>query len=451
MARRTSAAVIGERRYSGTRGLRAAPTAGDFVVDDTLRGIPAGTRPFAGADIDKHSWSVTAGDLASPVLTIRESAYRANRDAIFAYAREHGVLFAPHAKTPMSPEIAHDLVTNGAWGLSVANLQQASVLLGCGTTRLLLANQIGGATNGERLGRLLVRHPEAEVVLFVDSETALAAAMRAGEIAGRPQPVMIEMGLARGGCRTTEDAQRLIDVAGNARHLRLAGVAAYEGAVASDDDVATQEGISMLNALSADVFAQVRKIVPNERLILSSGGSQFFDLVVSGLKPVADADGNADLMLRSGAIFFYDHGVYARAMKRMDARGGFVRDGKAAVASDIFEPAMRLWAEVLSRPEPGLAICGLGMRDVSFDQGFPVALAVWRDGKKVRDLEGAASIEKLNDQHGFLRIGEGPALCVGDLVEFGISHPCTCFDRWRAFFVIDDNDRVTSVHQTFFG
>lgn len=446
-----SAAASGGTSAGSGDGSLAAEMAHDFIVDDTLRGIPAGTDPFPGSEIGARAWSPTAGELACPVLTLQESAYRSNRDAIFAYAREAGALLAPHAKTPMSPAIARDLVAHGAWGLSAANLQQASVLLKAGVKRLLLANQIGGEANGERLGRLLARYPEAEIVLFVDSPTALAAAARAGEVAERPQSVMIEVGLARAGCRTAEAAQRLIDIACDMPKIALAGVAAYEGAVASEDEAATQKAIAALSHLAADVFASVRKAEPKRRLFLSAGGSQFFDLVVEKLKAVVDADGNADLMLRSGAIFFHDHGVYARAFQRMDARRGFVRDGEIVAASDVFKPAMRLWAEVLSRPEPSLAICGLGMRDVSFDQGFPIALAAWRGGEKGENLRGVAAIEKLNDQHGFLRIGEEVSLSVGDIVEFGISHPCTCFDRWRAFFVIDDAHRVTSVHQTFFG
>jgi D-serine dehydratase len=432
-------------------GISSFAAAQDFVLDDKIRGIPAGTEAFQAGDIGARSWSVTAGDLSYPILTVNEAAYQSNRDAIFQYAREQQVLFAPHAKTPMSQDIALDLVESGAWGLSVANLQQASVLLSSGIKSILLANQIGGEANGERLGRLLVRHPEAEIVSFVDSETALAAAVRAGETAGRPQPVIIEVGLARSGCRTVEAAQALIEIASRSPYLRLAGVASYEGAVASDDEAATQEAIAALNALSVDVFVSMRRAEPRARLIMSSGGSQFFDLIVEGLKPAVEADGNADLMLRSGAVFFHDNGVYARAMRRLDARKGFSLDGRIVEASAIFEPAMRLWAEVLSLPEPCLAICGLGMRDVSFDQGFPIALSAWRAGQKVLELSNATSIEKLNDQHGFLRLNGHLPLAVGDIIEFGISHPCTCFDRWRTFFVLDDNHLVTSAHQTFFG
>ncbi|WP_295812399.1 alanine racemase [uncultured Nitratireductor sp.] len=431
-------------------GLGQADAA--FCIDDTLRGVPAGTVSFAARDVAESGWSASGGDLSYPVLTVSGSAYTGNRDAIFAYAKTHGALLAPHIKTPMSVDIAHDLVGSGAWGMSVADLQQASVMLRGGIKRLLIANQLGGERMGDGLARLLNTYPDAEVVLFADSEASLAVADRAGKMSGRVLPVLIEVGLGRAGLRDVEQARKVVGKALTLTHVRLGGVAAYEGAVASADPAATVEAIGNLNDLLKSVFDLVRSALPERRLALSSGGSQYFDLVVNALSPLARSDGNVDFVLRSGAIFFHDHGVYAQALERMDARSGFALAGESgALASRVFQPAMRVWAQVLSRPENDLAICGIGMRDVSFDQGFPVALKSWRDGSCNATLDGIAEIEKLNDQHGFLRLKQGADVKVGDIIEFGISHPCTCFDRWRHFFVVDDNHRVTSVHATSFG
>ena len=40
-----------------------------------------------------------------------------------------------------------------------------------------------------------------------------------------------------------------------------------------------------------------------------------------------------------------------------------------------FEPALEVWARVVSRPEPGLVLLDAGRRDVSHDAGLPVPLA----------------------------------------------------------------------------
>ncbi len=112
---------------------------------------------------------------------------------------------------------------------------------------------------------------------------------------------------------------------------------------------------------------------------------------------------------------------------------------------------MRVWAEVLSRPEPGLAICGMGMRDVSFDQGFPMPLTVFRDGKPQPAQARFAEVFKLNDQHAFLSLAPGADIAVGDVIEFGISHPCTCLDRYRVIFGVDETGHVRHAFPTYFG
>ena len=41
-------------------------------------------------------------------------------------------------------------------------------------------------------------------------------------------------------------------------------------------------------------------------------------------------------------------------------------------------------------------------------------------------------------------------LRVGDMVGFGISHPCTTFDKWDVMAVVDDDYNVVSAIKTFF-
>jgi D-serine deaminase-like pyridoxal phosphate-dependent protein len=63
-----------------------------------------------------------------------------------------------------------------------------------------------------------------------------------------------------------------------------------------------------------------------------------------------------------------------------------------------------------------------------------------------------SAVTRLNDQHAFLRVGpvDEPAVEVGSWLRFGISHPCTTFDKWRMIPVLDDDDRVVDLIRTFF-
>ncbi|MBC2857484.1 alanine racemase [Stappia sp. 28M-7] len=389
------------------------------------------------------------GELALPVLTMDEAAFDANVEAMFDYVAKAGVSIAPHAKTPMSPELSRRLLDRGAWGLSVANLQQARVFLENGARRLLVANQIGGRRSAERFAALMQRFPDATLVFFADAPESLEVIAHVGRTAGRTVPVLVEVGAGRAGARSLDAACAVIDAASRLSHVELAGVAAYEGAAATADPQETVKAISALDALVCEVHALLRAAAPERALIVSAGGSSFFDLVVGDLKPLATRDGNTELVLRSGAIFFHDHGVYERALAAMDARAGFA--GVTGVAAlDAFRPALAVWAEVLSRPEPGLAICGMGMRDVSYDQDLPVPLAAWRDGVQTAGRDTLGSVVKLNDQHAFLRLPEGSGLGVGDIVAFGISHPCTCLDRWRVILGRGADGRIAAAYPTHF-
>ena len=60
-------------------------------------------------------------------------------------------------------------------------------------------------------------------------------------------------------------------------------------------------------------------------------------------------------------------------------------------------------------------------------------------------------VVKLNDQHAFLVPASGDDFEVGDVVEFGISHPCTCLDRYRFVFGLDENGVVRHAYPTYFG
>jgi D-serine dehydratase len=106
---------------------------------------------------------------------------------------------------------------------------------------------------------------------------------------------------------------------------------------------------------------------------------------------------------------------------------------------------LRVWGYVQSVPEPPLAIAGVGRRDVGFDAGLPVPEVIWRDGGPRRT--SGLSVTALNDQHAFV---SGSGLKVGDLLGFGVSHPCTTMDKSRLIPVLDESHRVVDCVATYF-
>lgn len=114
------------------------------------------------------------------------------------------------------------------------------------------------------------------------------------------------------------------------------------------------------------------------------------------------------------------------------------------------EPAIEVWGVVLSRPEPTRAIVGIGKRDASTDGLLPLVKKVRRRGSLRIEPATSRRVAQVNDQHSYLDLDPSDPLAVGDLVGFGISHPCTTFDKWRAIPIVDDDYRVIEIAETLF-
>jgi D-serine deaminase-like pyridoxal phosphate-dependent protein len=220
----------------------------------------------------------------------------------------------------------------------------------------------------------------------------------------------------------------------------LAGVAGYEGTIAHDRGHEALDRVgAFLDSLRRLAERLLAEGVLSGPAVLTAGGSVYFDLVAERLSGEWRDGADVTVVLRSGCYLTHDTGVYERSSPFA-----------ALPPSERFRPALEAWGAVWSRPEPGLALLGLGRRDVPWDQGLPTPKRVRRADGSEEDLRDAARIEDLNDQHAFCRLEEGLDLRVGDLVMCGISHPCTAFDRWRVIPVLDDEDRVVDAVATFF-
>ncbi|MDR9771991.1 alanine racemase [Rhizobium hidalgonense] len=429
--------------------------AENVLIDERVRGFPPGHPPLPPAAIGMQGWRPYDGRMGLPLISLDRQAFTGNVELMMAYVKSHGAEIAPHAKTPMSTALAEALLAAGAWGTTVADIRQAAVLLKAGQRRLILANEIGGIAAARRLAALLGHYPDAELHVFVDS-TVLVEALRSAwqERADLPPlGLLLEFGAGRAGLRGAEAAATILDaiLAVETPAFQLTGIAAYEGAAATANAEETMLRIEALMAMTSDFLPTIRARIGKARpLLVSAGGSVFFDVVVARLSAAVAVDPASRLVLRSGAIFFHDHGVYERGLAGLDARGGLRVGDKMVSAAGGFRPALRVWAEVLSRPEPKLAISGMGMRDVAMDQGLPRPLALYRNGAYLGNLE-SAEVFRLNDQHAFLAIAEDSDVSIGDVIEFGISHPCTCLDRHAILYGLDPDHSVTAAYLTSFG
>lgn len=424
------------------------------------RGLPPGSHGTTTVRaLRSEGASVTRGDVLLPALVLREEALAHNLALMASYARAHDFLLAPHGKTTLAPQLLRRQLDAGAWGITVANVSQAAVAVRAGAERVLVANEVVARADAAVLAREL--HAGREMYCLADSVHGVALLDTALHDCGAseqmpPLRVLVELGFdgGRSGARTLDRAIDVASAVAGARHLRLAGVEGYEGGIGSDRSDATLDkvdaylaGIRRLAAALGD-YGLLRGPEP---AIVSAGGSKYFDRVAAVLgERSAYGALEVRLVVRAGCYLTHDHGVYATA----SPLAGDGTPGKG------LEPALEAWAEVLSVPEPGLAIVGIGKRDVPYDLGLPVPIHVARGRGPVEGLSGARLVA-LDDQHGYLRRADGAggggaddpvgSLTPGDRVGFGLSHPCTAFDKWELVPVVDGQYRIVDVVRTFFG
>ena len=402
-------------------------------VDARTKGfwLPDGPVPAAEFAAARHP--LFGGPFSWPVLVLKRDALTRNAATMAAFCAEHGLAFAPHGKTSMAPALFRDQLAAGAWGITLATANQVLVARDAGVPRVFLANEL----LDPRALRWLVTEREGDLAFdfycYVDSVAGIEALDGVLEPGGRDFTVVVELGYPGGrtGVRTVPDAVELAQLAAAVPGLAVAGVAGYEGGLSTVDEAA-----AYLRTLR-EAAAAVAPVVPADRPVLvSAGGSAYFDTVAAEL-PGPLPDGRAVWpLLRSGAYLTHDDGFYREKTPFNRLGGGGL------------EPALEVWAQVTSTPEPGLALAGLGKRDAPFDEGLPIPKLVLRDGKPA-PLDGV-TVTRLNDQHAYLSVPPGAALVPGDLVGFGISHPCTAFDKWRVIPVVDADYRVTDLVPTYF-
>lgn len=383
-----------------------------------------------------------------PIAVLRQRPLEHNLAEMARYCTERGVELAPHGKSTMAPQLFQRQLEHGAWAMTAASLEQVRVFRAFGVQRILLANEVLDPTLLGWLANELADDPSFELVGYVDSVDGVQLMREAlfGTALSRPLPVLIEVGAegTRAGCRTIAEVEVVADAASRISELEPVGVAAFEGVVGGDPSEMTLDSVRVFLAIVRAAMQRLldrKALVPfNGRYLLSAGGSAYFDLVVDTLANGWSEQEPIQVVLRSGCYVTHDVGFYRRvtpAARRDDGQ-------------PEFQPALEVWGQVISRPEPTVAIANVGRRDVSFDAGMPVPLHVLERATGSWSRATGITVSRLSDQHAFVTLAASNPLAVGDWIICGVSHPCTTFDKWSLIPVVDDDLHVIDCIRTFF-
>jgi D-serine dehydratase len=401
--------------------------------------VPAGLPLTRIADL---GWN-TLRDLEYPVLVLHEERLVHNIAMMADYCRRHRVELAPHAKTSLSPQLVRRQMEAGAWGATVATAAQVRGLLAVGVPRILLANLLVDPVAIRWVVTHVLGEHDTGFSCYVDSMSSVELLDRECGLADAAGPldVLLEVGYLGGrtGVRSLEESLAVAWAVNRSKHLRLVGVAGYEGLMpgaATGEPVGLEPYLESIAETARELNA-AGLFAAGQVPLVSAGGSSYFDLVVARLGP--DCFGfPMQTVLRSGCYLTHDHGIYRRTSPF---------DGRGTSVGPRLQPAFELLASVLSRPEPRLLIVGFGRRDAPFDDQLPVVLGRYGRNRRRSDTPGAR-VTKLNDQYAFLEVPENLEVGLGDVWSFGISHPCGAFDRWPAIPLVDRRHQITGVVTT---
>ena len=387
-------------------------------------------------------------DVSLPAAVIHEPALAHNLGWMQRFADAHGARLAPHGKTTMAPALFHRQLDAGAWGITLATAAQCRAAFAHGVTRLLMANQLVGEANMAIIAELI--EAGADLYCVVDSAENVGQLSRYFAARGLRLKVLIELGVEGGrcGCRDQDEVMALGELVDSEQSLVLAGLEGYEGVVYGDDPVGAVRAYAW-HLVEAAQALDHDGLIESPAPLITASGSAWYDLI-AGVFQEARLGAHFVPVLRPGCYVVHDHGIYREAQRDVLGRRPELDRG--------LRPALEVFAQVMSLPEPGLAIVGLGKRDIAHDQ-LPEPLRRYREGGEIDralPVEGWR-VTRLMDQHAFVTLPRDEELVahngrvrVGDIVAFGASHPCLTFDKWRRVCRVDERLDVVEVMPTCF-
>ncbi|MEU1848164.1 amino acid deaminase [Streptomyces sp. NPDC019990] len=408
-------------------------------VDHRFKGLPPDAGGLTVGELAAQRRNLFTGGFTTPVLALSAERLEHNLRLMEVYTDRHGLAFAPHGKTSMAPQLFHRQIEHGAWGITLAMPHQVRVARAFGIRRVFLGNQVVDPAALRWIADGLEADPDFRFVCCVDSVRGVELMDAALRGASRPVEVVVELAAgegARTGVRTEAECAAVADAVAGTRTLRLVGVAGYEGDVPRADTERVTAWLRRLVALAAD-FDVAGRFKGQDEIIVSAGGSAWFDAVADVFAEIPELSLPVLKLLRSGAYVSHDEGHYRKLtpFNRVPEEGAL-------------EPAFRLWTQVVSRPTAEQAFVNAGKRDAAHDIDLPFAQVIRRGGVE-RPADGV-SVTALSDQHAWLRTTPGTDLEVGDWVGLGLSHPCTSFDKWPLIPLVEADGTVVDYVRTFF-
>ena len=311
-------------------------------------------------------------EVDTPALLIDLDAFERNLKRMADAVAKAGVRLRPHAKTHKSPIIGQKQIALGAVGLCCQKVSEAAVMLEGGVQDVLVSNEVIGA---RKLDRLAALSRQARVIGCVDNPLGVSSMAAAAERHGARLDVLVEInvGASRCGVDPGEPAVALAQLIAREKHLRFAGLQAYQGRAQhfrtiEERRTAIDEAISRSAAT-----VKALKAAGLSCDIVGGAGTGTFEL---------EAASGVYNELQTGSYIFMD-ADYARN-KRADGE-----------PYDTFEHALFVYATVMSMTQADRAVVDAGLKSFTFESGPPEPVGF-----------AGALYERPSDEHGNLNLAQ---------------------------------------------
>jgi D-serine deaminase-like pyridoxal phosphate-dependent protein len=330
-------------------------------------------------------------ELDTPALRIDLAKMERNLAEMAALAGARGMKMRPHTKTHKMPEIGRKQVDLGAVGLTVAKLGEAEVMARAGLRDLFVCYPLMGE---QKLRRLRDLAREANMMTIVESQEGARGLSDAMKSEQKPLDILIDLEVGYGRVGVLEErAAAMAQLVDSLPGLRLRGVCIHEGNVYGEPDPEcraqlAREQVERMLAIARDLASRGHNM---EIISCGSTPGARFTLEVEGITEI-----------RPGNYVFYD------AMQ------------VALGTTDLDHCALSVVATVVSHQEPGRAVIDAGAKALALDKGLGIAA---KSHGIVRDHPGIA-VEKLSEEHGWLRVDEGETVAIGDRLDVIPNHAC---------------------------
>jgi 3-hydroxy-D-aspartate aldolase len=331
---------------------------------------------------------MTLAEVDTPALLLDLDAFERNLDRLDQSLAETTIRVRPHAKSHKCPEIALRQMARGAIGVCCQKVSEAEAMVEGGVMNVLVSNEVVGAPKLVRLAALARR---ARVSVCVDNQQNVADLDAAARAAGAKLDVLVEVNVGANRCGV-EPGQPVVALAryiGAAKHLRFAGLHAYQGAAQhARTPVERKAAIARAVQYVRDTIEALQAQGLKPEIITGAGTGTYLLEAASGVYNE----------IQPGSYIFMD----------ADYNRNLGDDGKPA---RNFEQSLYVWTTVMSHASAERAVVDAGLKALSVDSGMPL----------VAYLPGVEFL-KASDEHGVLKLPQGSQLKVGDKIRLIPGH-----------------------------